>query len=73
MKGKMLETFEAARDHTFAFIVFVIIFFAILSISIMLSIKAPGLLKFMGLLGIVGAFYFLLSFPTVTKLFKQNN
>ena len=73
MKKQFLNTFETARDYFFSFIVYFIVFFAIISFSIMLSIKAPGLLKFVGLLGIVGAFYFLLLFPTIIKLFKSNN
>lgn len=73
MSKRLLKTFETARDSIFIFIIYFLLFLLILSIGVVLSIKAPSFFKFIGVFMIVGSFYFLTYYPTVVKLLKNNN
>ncbi len=68
-KKTKLTWFESIRDNIFLFIGYIIVFSLILSVGVMLAIKAPGLFKFAGLIMIVGSFYFLSWYPTFKTKF----
>lgn len=71
MKAKVLRIFENLRDNVFLFIGYIITFLFICSIGVVMAIRAPGFLKFVGVGVIVGSFYFLTYYPTFKT--KINN
>lgn len=64
MRKRLLTIFEKARDNFFLLLTWLIIFSFLLTVGVIIAIKAPSLIKFAGLGLIVGSFYFLSYYPT---------